>query len=97
MKLEMFTVYDDKALAYLRPFFSPTVATALRSVKSAAEDATHDFSKHPHDYMVYHIGYFDEDTAEVGRLELPVPLGLVSQIIAGYDEPVDYEKEQKSA
>lgn len=61
----MFTVYDVKAKAYLRPFFERTKATALRSFVELVNEDGHAFRKHAEDYSLWYIGDFSEDTGVI--------------------------------
>jgi hypothetical protein len=60
MKLKMFTVYDDKAKAYLPPFFQPTTEMAVRVFDDTVNSVDHSFSKHPGDYTLFEVAEFDD-------------------------------------
>lgn len=76
MILNVVSVKDRAADAYMRPFFVPTVGMAVRSfsdeVRRGGED--NPMAKHPDDYDLYRLGTFDEDT---GGLESCLPELLV--------------------
>lgn len=74
MKILVFSVYDSKAEAYLKPFFAPTIGLALRSMQAAVSDDQHEFCKYPGDYTLFQIGTYRDET---GQLE-PNPQGHVS-------------------
>lgn len=61
---EVFSIYDSKAEAYLRPFYAPNHAVALRWFESACQDPSHDFHRYAADYTLFHIGHFNELTGE---------------------------------
>lgn len=63
MKLNIYTVFDTKANAFLPPFFLPTDGMAVRTFKDAAEDEKHAFYKNAEDYILYRIGSYDDGTA----------------------------------
>lgn len=65
MQLHIFSVFDEKAEAYITPFFLPTIAMALRTFTDCAIDPEHQFGRHPADYTLYHVGTFDQDTCQV--------------------------------
>ena len=88
MKLEIFSMFDSKAQAFLPPFFLHNEAMARRMVVDAGKDETHSFARHPGDYSLYHLGSFDDSTAEVSTLQ-PQNLGLVSQIVGVYDSDIN--------
>lgn len=75
MKLQIFAIYDSKAMAYLPPFFLPNNKMAERSFGEAANSETHQFGKHPADYTLFHIGEFDDATATIISAETKIGLG----------------------
>lgn len=62
MIIKIFSVRDNAVEAFLQPFFSPTSAAALRSLKEAVNDPKHDFHKHSADYALWDLGQFDDST-----------------------------------
>lgn len=78
MRLEVFSIRDDKAAAFLPPFFDHNEATAGRAIQEAVNDIRHPFGKHPKDYHMYSLGHFDTTT---GLFDLrPNPVLVVSLI-----------------
>lgn len=75
MRLPLFTVYDSKAEAYLRPFMAQSNATALRSFGDAVSEDTSPMALHPEDYTLFVCGVFDELT---GKVEGQVPMSLAN-------------------
>lgn len=53
-------VYDRALGAYLRPFTAPSQAVALRSYLDAAADPNSEISKHPADYELHQLAWFDD-------------------------------------
>lgn len=64
---KIFSVYDQKAEAYLPPFYLPTRAMAIRTFGDCANSADHQFSKHPQDYLLVELGEWDDNS---GSFEL---------------------------
>lgn len=62
MKLKMFSVYDEKAQIYNKPFHFPNMETMKRTMIDLVLKDDNDVGKHPEDYLCYMIGEFDEDT-----------------------------------
>lgn len=62
MLLLVFSVFDSKAEAYLRPFFAETKGLAIRSFRDAANDASSDMCKHAEDYTLYRVGFFSQSS-----------------------------------
>ena len=63
MQHGVYSVYDNKAEAFLPPFVSKTNAEAIRNFQDACSDANHGFHRHAHDFFLYRIGTFDDNTA----------------------------------
>lgn len=76
MITKVFTVRDQKAAAYLLPFFQMTTGMAIRSFSDRCNDLTHGFCQHPEDYTLWQLGTFEDESGLFDLL--PVPL-LVRQ------------------
>ncbi len=64
MKVKVFAIYDDKAEAYLPPFYMHQEGQASRSFQDAINSPDHTFYLHPADYTLFHLGEFDDKTAQ---------------------------------
>lgn len=64
MKLQVFSIYDSKAHAHLPPFYMHNTDMAVRAVTQAVADPAHQFAKSPEDYTLFHLGQWDDETAE---------------------------------
>lgn len=62
MILKIFTVYDQKAKAFLPPFFMAQRPAAERAFSDCVNDDTHQFGKHPEDYTLMEIGEFNDES-----------------------------------
>jgi len=62
--MKIFTVYDEKAEAFLPPFFLPAIGMATRSFSECVNSKDHQFGKYPHDYTLFHVGEWDELTCK---------------------------------
>lgn len=62
MQIQMFTVYDEKAKAYLQPFFLTATGLAIRSFTETVNDPKSAIGRHPADYTLFHIGSFDDSS-----------------------------------
>lgn len=62
MILRLFTVYDEKAHCYTNPFVTSTAEVALRSFSDCINSPDHHFGKNPHDYTLFDLGEFDDNT-----------------------------------
>lgn len=71
MILQVFAVYDSKAGSHAVPFFQASLGMAARSFSEAANQAEHPICKHPHDFTLFHIGSWNDETA----IFTPLPEG----------------------
>lgn len=81
MKIEVFSIYDNKAKCFSRPFYSATVAVALRDFSTACKDSQSQLSKHPEDFTLFHVGHFDDEVGTFTNLPHHANLGLASQYL----------------
>lgn len=79
MKLEIFSVYDTKAHAYLPPFFLHNIEMAKRTFQNCANSTEHTFGTNPEDYCLFHLGSFDDNTGKIKTLSTPQSLGLAQE------------------
>ena len=75
--MQIFTIHDSKAQAYLQPFFAPNAAVAIRYVTTAANEAGHEFNVHAEDYTLFQIGEFDTTSSEI----TPFPNVTITRVI----------------
>lgn len=76
MKLLAFSVWDEKVQAFNPPFFCQAIGQASRSMDDLVNDPQTTISRHPEDYSLYHVGFFNDVTAE---FESKVPAALVGR------------------
>lgn len=73
MKMVIVSVFDAKMEAFGRPFFVPTEGAAMRSfldeVNRIADD--NPMAKHPDDYQLFHLGYFDDADGKFSNVTPP--------------------------
>lgn len=65
MQIEIYTVFDSAAKAFLQPFFARSKGEAIRSFTDVVNTNDHQFNKHVHDYSLFHIGSYDDGSAIV--------------------------------
>ncbi len=78
---QIFSIYDSKIAAYLQPFFSPTKPAAIRAITDVLSDKSHQFSKHPEDYILFHLGSFNDSNAQFEILEVAYSLAGCHELI----------------
>lgn len=81
MILKVFSVFDSKAGAFLQPFFSVNVATALREFAAAAQSESHAFHRHAGDFELFLLGEWDQYEGQIKMYETKQSLGLASMFL----------------
>jgi hypothetical protein len=79
MILECMAVYDNKARAYLPPFYVSQVDVGIRHIADAVNSADHPFSRNPDDYQLFHLGAFSDDTGAHAFFQEARQIGIVSR------------------
>lgn len=79
MILQIFTVLDRKAEAYLSPFFANAIGSAIRSFGDVSKNPEHDFFKHSSDFVLVHLGTFDDCTALFDVFDIPRQIATASE------------------
>lgn len=77
MKLEVFAIYDVKISAFMRPFFQHSRGEAVRSFTEMVDGKNCPFNarKNGADYVLFHIGSWDDCKGAFTDLVAPEPLG----------------------
>lgn len=83
MILKVFSVRDDKAKSYLQPFFMINEEVAIRAIQNTLTDESHQFAQHPHDFSLYDLGAYDDQT---GMFEVNKAPEYVAHIVDLYPE-----------
>jgi hypothetical protein len=65
MNFNIFSIYDQKAKAYLPPFILPNEAMAVRTFSDCVNSKEHQFGAHPEDYTLFNIGDFDDSQGSI--------------------------------
>lgn len=81
MILKLFSVFDRKAEVYLPPMYYLTVGQAVRDFTDALNGDT-PMAKHPEDYTLYEVGFFDDHEVFVGVVpDAPVSIVGGSSVV----------------
>jgi len=75
MEHKMFSIYDNKAQAYLPPFILPRLEMAMRTFADCVNAKDHKFSLHPGDYTLVELGDFDDNTATIKSHTVAIVIG----------------------
>ena len=87
MEHKIFSIYDQKADAYLPPFTLPQRAMAERTFFDCVTSKDHAFCAHPGDYTLCELGEFSDKTAKITPYEVPKTLGTGIEFV----KPVTHE------
>ena len=97
MKLEIFSIFDDKARNFATPFFMLNEAMALRAFNDVATDGNSNISRNPTDYKLYRIGNFDDSTGFIEKLEIPEFVALAPERKPTYEPQHEETADQTPA
>lgn len=78
MITKVFSVFDSKAQAYGVPFFAVNEGLAVRSFTDLVNDSRSTVNRYPDDFILYHVGQFDDSDGKLVALKEPVSLGHAS-------------------
>ena len=79
MNIRIYAIFDNKAEAYMEPFFAMTPGLALRAFADNTNNPQSIFNKHPEDFSLFEIGEFDDQKGEVIPHKTANNLGLAIQ------------------
>lgn len=83
---KVFSVYDEKADYYMKPFLLDEIAEARRTFGDAIADEKTAVSKHPSDYRLYMLGQFD---LKLGKM---LPIDVNKLVASGTDYKTGVDK-----
>ena len=72
MKINMYSVYDKKALVYSQPFTAINDEVAQRIMKNCVDNPEHNYGLNPEDYQLLRIGEFDDQEGAITPDEKPL-------------------------
>lgn len=81
MKLGLYSVYDLVAKTYTAPYAAQSDAIAIRSLLTAVRDPSSTLFQHPHDFRLFKLGLWDDDSGEISTPEPPVLIINVIDLI----------------
>lgn len=67
--INVYSIRDIKAEAYMSPFFARTHGEAIRMVETAVNDPKSNFHQHAADYTLIYIGIFDDQSGYLEAVE----------------------------
>ena len=81
MKLNVYSIFDEKANLFARPYYFAQDGEAIRAFGNGVQDPKSMMSKHASDFKLYKIGTFEEETAELTSTQPPVYLSKAVDFI----------------
>lgn len=63
--MKIFSIYDGKIRAFMRPFVDQHTGSAIRSFEEACTEPTSPFAKFPTDFVLYEIGSFNPENGKI--------------------------------
>lgn len=76
MRMVMACIRDAAAEAWHTPLFFMSKGQAVRSFADAVNDGKSDFWKHPEDFALFQLGWFDQGSGAVELCFAPESLAL---------------------
>lgn len=70
MILNVYTLFDTKALIFNTPFFAFNDGVAKRMCSDLAADINTTVGRHPADYVLYRLGSYADDLGKFDLLEI---------------------------
>lgn len=78
---EVYTIYDVKSQVHHPPFVVFSKNEALRMFTDMANDPKSTISRHPEDYLLFHIADFNQVTGSIVPLETPYKMAVASSLV----------------
>lgn len=76
MRSKIFAIYDNKAEAFMQPYFAHNAAVGTRTFSDNVQNHDTIFNKHPNDFVLFEIAEFDDQTGEITPHKQNINLGL---------------------
>ena len=68
MRLNIVAIRDRAADAFQQPFYVPALGQAIRAFQDGI-NKDEQMMKHPDDFDLYHLGYYDDQTGQFANLD----------------------------
>ena len=78
----IYAVRDAKTEAFSQPFFFLKPGLALRSFGDEVANRDSNLAKHPEDFALFHLGYYDDETGAVTSLAQPEQIALAINYVS---------------
>lgn len=94
MILNMYSIYDTAAKAYIQPFFMHNDGLAIRAFQDNVNSPDSQINKHPKQFHLYKVGMWDDAEAKIESLE-PTCIAYASELL-NPSELSELQKETKN-
>lgn len=64
MIIEYYSIFDSKSMTYSQPEAFMNDSVAVRAAQNLIDDQSTEIARHPGDFSLFHVGFFDDSTAE---------------------------------
>lgn len=91
MKLNIYSIYDRKAGAYLPPFTFRSHAEAIRAIQQTAVSKESNLGKYPEDFTLRLLGEFDDDTGGIEAQFSPTTVAEVNDLVLSMRDRFEQE------
>lgn len=82
MQKNLYSVRDEKTVAFFPPFLASNHGEALRTFSDLCKNVDTLMARYPGDFALYHLATFDDQSGSVVGLSLPVQIGSASEYVA---------------
>jgi len=70
MKQKIYSIYDEKAMAFMTPFYQVSDSLAYRMLTQLVNDETTNVCKYPEDFSLYRLGEWDDVSGGIHQKEM---------------------------
>lgn len=81
MKQKVYSIFDEKAQAYMRPFYFNHHGEALRAFQSSCSEKDGNLSKFPGDFKIYCLGEFEPISGKFTSYKEPIFLANATDYV----------------
>lgn len=89
MEIKIYSIYDNKAEAFMEPFFAVTAGLAIRRFADTANNPETTLFRHPNDFVLYEVGVFNDKAGTVLSHKNAKNLGLAAEYITKTEDHDD--------
>lgn len=82
MNTKLFALYDEGARFFAPPIMSPNVTMVARTMLQMEQDKIPaNFMQYPKSFVLYEIGEYNEETAQIDPISPPIRHATVSELV----------------